>query len=277
MHERHPFEKSDRDDLEERLHNYYGPALPEEPLPSSSWHRLQMRLERRESHGRRSLLSGWNRRYRGDRARPSALPSSLQEAFQRVASQAHIGLSTSLICCTFRARGSAPTLAVSRLRRHAIRLILPTGTGAGLTAPELDVLVASGLARYASIRRPSYTRARLLLLSAFPLLLVISAGILLWLRNIPLLVPALGVPLCCLYAAIFWLLGKQARRMVREADSVMVQWIGRARACQGLHALAARSRHPARRSWNDLSLTERIAHVCGTPAAQEEEQYTMAR
>ncbi len=188
-----------------------------------------------------------------------------------------MGLSTSIVCCTLRARSSAPTLSVSRLRRHAIRLILPTGVGERLTSSELDVLVASGLARYAAIRRPFYTLTRLLLVSAFPLLLVGSAGILLWLRNVPFLVPAMGVLLCCLYAALFWVLGKQARTMVREADSVMVQWIGRARACQGLHALAARSRHPARRSWNDLAFTERIEHVCGTPAVLEEEHYTVAR
>jgi hypothetical protein len=156
-------------------------------------------------------------------------------------------------------------------------LVLPANAEETLTSSELDVLVASGLARYESMRRFAYMRARLVLISAFPLLLAGAAGIVFWLRNVPFIVPLVGVLLCCFYVALFWTLGRQARAMVREADTLMVQWIGRERACQGLRALAARSRHPARGRWNDLSLAERIQRICGTPAAREEEHYTLAR
>jgi hypothetical protein len=60
----------------------------------------------------------------------------------------------------------------------------------------------------------------------------------------------------------------------------MVQWLGRGRACQGLHALASRSQHSRVRSqkrWGEVSLVERINRVCGIQIPVEHERLTLVR
>jgi hypothetical protein len=65
--------------------------------------------------------------------------------------------------------------------------------------------------------------------------------------------------------------------MAMQADSLMVQWLGRGRACEGLHALADRTSTPSHSRWGELSLTERIARVCGTQVRIEDERLTLVR
>jgi len=65
--------------------------------------------------------------------------------------------------------------------------------------------------------------------------------------------------------------------MAIQADNLMVQWLGRGRACEGLHALANRTGTPSRGRWGELSLEERIARVCGTRVSIEHERLTLAR
>ena len=65
--------------------------------------------------------------------------------------------------------------------------------------------------------------------------------------------------------------------MAVRADNLMVQWLGRGRACRGLHALAGRYRAPSRRRLGDLSLTERIGRVCGTQVSLEHERLTLVK
>ena len=48
-------------------------------------------------------------------------------------------------------------------------------------------------------------------------------------------------------------------------------------ACQGLHALADRSRTASRKRWADLSLVERIGRVCGTQVRVEDQRLTLVR
>src|SRR5579859_137645 len=277
MHEWHPLEKRDQEDIEGRLHAFYGPALPEQPLSSSSWQRVRSQLGRRPTistrgAARRRYLPPWFRfRHRGDRA----LPSYIQEAGVRVASEAKTTLPA--MRCIVNPRARVPGLGVSWLQGRAIRFILPAHIGPLLTSSELDVLVASGMARYENVRRPSYIMVRLLLALSFPILLVSAIAAMLWWHSLPFIVPVLSMALCGLYAAIIWLLSLQARAMAHRADTLMVQWIGRERACRGLRALASRSDTPSRRRWNDLSLTERIQRICAAHVEVEEERYTLAR
>ncbi len=65
--------------------------------------------------------------------------------------------------------------------------------------------------------------------------------------------------------------------MAIQADNLMVEWLGRGRACEGLHALANRTGAPSRGHWGELSLEERIARVCGTRVRIEHERLTLAR
>lgn len=73
------------------------------------------------------------------------------------------------------------------------------------------------------------------------------------------------------------LLHMQGRKLAFRADSLIVLWIGRERACQGLHALAARTSRSSQRAWGEPSLVERIHRVCGTRVAVEEERLTLVR
>ena len=277
MYEWYSDEERGAESTEERLRSYYGPALPEQPLASTSWQLLRSQLGAQPSSGRgarrRYLPPWWYARIR----RSQILPPAILEGLYRIADEAHIA--PPVVRCTFKTRLQMPILHISWLRGWAIRLILPHdyAVGPASTSSELDVLIASGLARYEQMRLPSYLLARLLLISAFPILLAaVIMGIVWWHTPLPILLVA-GIGLCGLYAAFFWLLDLQARAMVRQADTLMVRWIGRERACRGLHALAARSHVPSRRRWNDLSLVERIQRICSSHVAQEEERYTLAR
>src|SRR6266700_70256 len=134
----------------------------------------------------------------------------------------------------------------------------------------------SRMARYLSMRRPVYALPRLLLFTVVPLAGIALA--LLRLIGIPLapLLIATGLSIV-LSMVVFWLLDRQRRQMAVSADSLMVQWLGRGRACQGLRALADRSRAPHRRRWGELSLTERIARICGTQVQFVHESLTLVR
>ena len=128
---------------------------------------------------------------------------------------------------------------------------------------ELDVLLATGLARYLCTRKPAYAVSRLLLSSVIPLACIIL--FLLWMYALPYYVLPIAIVLSLLLCAVaLWLLHKQGRRMAIRADELMVQWLGRGRACEGLHALAHRTDRPSRAHWSEPSLEERIARVCGT-------------
>jgi len=65
--------------------------------------------------------------------------------------------------------------------------------------------------------------------------------------------------------------------MAFRADILMVRWLGRSRACQGLQALADRSGTSARKQWSEPALTERIERVCGIQVPIENERLTLVR
>ncbi len=270
MHERKDLRKdhngSEHLELEERLAAYYGPELREQPLPSASWQRLHAQLgpqrSRRRLHVPRPHRP-WHRRFH-------SVPVYVQETFVRIMHDARISYPlSSLLHCSFNAR--MPTVRVSALGRSRIKLSLPSPAEGAIGRPELDVVVATGLARYLYTRKPMYAIVRVLLIIA---VLLASAAfiVLFWTQKQPLIAFPIAMLLCAL-----GLLHIQGRNLVFRADTLIVLWLGRTRACQGLHALADQSRSPRRVKWGEPSLTERIGRVCGTRVAIDDERLTLVR
>jgi hypothetical protein len=267
MNEWKPAEKGD---LDERLSAYYGSALPEEELPPSAWRELNARLR----HGRTPHRRWRWRRNRAARTTPP--PSFLIDACERVTQATRQQFSSSLLAYAEKRWIHQPRVSIRPLARQKLRLALPAGRANGLAPAELDVLLATGLARYLYTRKPVYACQRLLGYSALALACLTS--LLVALHHAPragiLIVIALGLALCF---ALLWFLHWQRRHMALRADGLLVEWLGRGHVCQGLHALASRSRRPSRWRWGELSLAERITHVCGSDVPLQSERLTLAR
>lgn len=306
-HEWHPVdetgtsreEREMEDFVEQRLKFYYGPELPEQPLPESSWQQVFSKLaaQQQRSPQRRKLHVGlrfrsrfqrqqwWEQVSPGNQPTPplhaKTSPADAQEAFARILCDAHMSQATPMLACRFTNtrirpyKAQTPDIRVSLLRKRPLRLTLPTHTD--IKPIELDVLLAGGLARYEEIRRPGS-------LLVYTLLMSTMAGLFTWviaalfLQRLSLFTRFFEVLACTLLiGAILRLLNMHARMLAKRADTTMVSWIGRFRACQGLHALADRSRVPSRRRWGELSLTERIAHICGSHVDIQVERLTLVR
>ncbi len=276
MPERYADDKQadDQSNIEERLSAYYGPAMPEQPLPASSWLHLSSQLASRRS-SRRWLPPKW----KINRLRPSrTLPLYIQEALSHVAFEANMHHAIARVQCHFSSRVVVPSVHISMLGKHAIRLDIPTQRERSLSQAELDVLLASGLARYKFIRLPAYIRRQFLLSTPFFLLLLATIVVMRYWHNATTgVLLFLLVCSCLLGIATLRLLSVHARKMVRRADELVVQWIGREHMCQGLHALAARNRASFHRTWGDLSLDERINNICHTHVVLEAERFTLVR
>jgi hypothetical protein len=175
-----------------------------------------------------------------------------------------------MLRCSQMPRRLEPAVRSSWLGRRTIRLLLPLHALMTMEQAELDVLLATGLARSIGARKPAYLLGRLLLVNL--LLIACVALILFWLRQMPLV----GFPVALLLAAgVLWLSHTQARSLAFHADTLIVLWLGRGRVCSGLHALADRSRTPGRRRWSEPSLIERIERVCGTRVETRSNQLTL--
>ena len=252
-------------ELDKRLAAYYGPELREQLLSSTSWQRLHSQLNTRRStrHRQRLRLRGrWHRRQR-------FVPAYVQETFSRISYEARAPYPQSLLQCSLNTRARAPVVRISTLGRHKIKLVLPSLAEGAIGQPGLDVLVAAGLARYLYARKPEYVIARVLLAI---ILLASIASLVFWKQNHLVVAFPIVTMLC-----ISLLLHMQGRRLAFRADSLIVLWLGRERACRGLHALAARTPRSSRQAWGEPSLVERIHRVCGTRAAVEEERLTLVR
>lgn len=253
-------------DLEQRLRAYYGPQLREQPLSQASWQHLRLQLASREDIRRRRRFH-WHHRRRRSRA---YVPTSIQEAFARIAYDARVPAPPSVLRCSQRPRRHEPAVRGSWLGRRKIRLLLPLNALLMMGQAELDVLLATGLARSIGARKPAYTLGRLLLVGL--LLIACVALILFWLHQMPLVGFPIALLLC---AGVLCLTHIQARSLAFHADTVIAQWLGRSRVCSGLHALADRSRAPGRGHWCEPSLTERIERVCGTRTEARSNQLTL--
>ena len=253
-------------DLEQRLSVYYGPQLREQPLSQVSWQRLRSQLGSQEGTRRR-------RRFhlrRPQRRSRAYVPVPVQHAFARVIHEARIPATQSMLRCSQEPRIHEPIARGSWLGKRKVQLRLPLNAIATMGQAELDVLLATGLARSTSMRKPKYTLGRLFLICM--LLIACVAFILFWMHHIPLI--GLLVALL-LFASVVWLWHIQARSLAFYADRSIVFWLGRSRVCSGLHALADRSRSPERGRWSEPSLEERIKRVCGTRVEARSNQLTL--
>jgi hypothetical protein len=253
-------------DLEKRLTSYYGSPLREQPLSSSSWQKLQLRLGPQDATGQRDHFR-WplpRKRSRAD------VPASVQDAFARITYEAHIPYVPSMLRYQLRLLAHEPIVRSSWLGKRTIKLLLPVNIATTMGKAELDVLLATGIARSIYARKPTYMFSRLLL--AGVVLLASIALTLVWMYPLPLITFPIAIILC---ASVVGLLHIQPRSIAFHADRLMVSWLGREHVCSGLHALADRSQAPRRRRWGEPSLVERIRRVCGTRADARENELTL--
>ena len=257
--------------VEGRLAAFYGLPLPEQPLSTEAWMRLQSKLSTRRFAGRRPVL---RRRYR--RVYRKSLPTFLEDAFTSLLYETNLPQSrfpSRILRYSLKAQRRTPVVRASSLGGHRIKLILPLRP---LGPPELDVLLATGLARLHCMSRPAYALKRLVLLGIEPVAILIL--IVFWLRGPSL--PFLPIAITLLVLIGLGVVGSLQvvkRSIAMQADVLMVQWIGRSRTCEGLHLLAGRARTARRSYWGEPTLEERIARVCGTRVTVEHERLTMVR
>lgn len=251
-HSRHK-KQAEPGDVDQRLSAYYGPPLPEYPLPPAAWHTVRQRLGGQAStRCRRGLRLGVPRK----RSR-AFVPAPVQEAFDRIVSEAGVPATQARLRYRLAPRIHEPTVRRSWLSRRAIHLTLPLDAVMSMGQNELDVLLATGLARFIYARQLPARLMRFLLTG-----LVLLAGVALivcWMQHLPLVGAPPALALC---AVVVWRWQVLGRSIAFHGDSLMVGWLGRGPVCRGLHSLAERSRTPQRRRWGEPSLDERIVRIC---------------
>ncbi|MDQ2905153.1 MAG: hypothetical protein ABI456_23815 [Ktedonobacteraceae bacterium] len=259
--------------LEARLSTYYDLKVEEQPLPASSWLRLRQQLGWQQKSPFPNRLT-WRRKGRRSRHYRAAAPQGMREAFLRVVYEARLSYSASILRCRYRARLRVPITRLSLTGRHKITLLLPPDAEQALGQAGIDMALATGLARYVCARRPASIFIHLLLVVLA--LLFCVAPLLFGRQSLALLVILIAIN-SALLAVVLTLWHMQGRRLAFRADTLVVQWLGRSRACQGLHTLADHSHHPRSRRWGEPSLLERIDRICGTEARIEDERLTLVR
>ena len=268
-------ERGEEFNLDERLADFYGPQLQEQPLSATSWTRVRAQLSTRRFLKRRFIH--WLRRRGYRHIGQASIPLFVQHAFNAIIYEARLpqrSYAPAMLHCSFKERVRIPKVQTRLMGRHNIKLTLPAQELRSIESPELDVLLATGLSRLFCMRKRGYALRRFLMLSIEPVALLVL--ILLWLRGLPSQAIPIAVILCVLLGlGVVWCLHLLRKGMAISADTFMVQWIGRSRACQGLHLLAGRGKE--RRSWGEPTLTERISRVCGTRVAVEDDRLTMVR
>lgn len=256
-------------DLESRLTAFYGPNLPEQPLPQSAWLRLQANLGSQHAPKRIHLRRVVHRR----NLRSKRVPGYIQEAYSQVVYETGMKGQPPDLHCSLKAFTRVPSVHNSFPAKRTIRLVMPLNAVASMEAASLNVLLATGLARYFYTRKPEYWLLRLLLVAVVAIACV---TLVMFAAYHYAALPLLIAMLICLVVVV--LVNFQGRRMVFRADELMVRWLGRSRVCQGLHILADGSRTRRRRGvWGGPSLDERIERVCGTRVAVENDHLTLVR
>ncbi|GCE28729.1 hypothetical protein KDA_42130 [Dictyobacter alpinus] len=251
---RKPSEQQQPDeDVEQLLSVYYGPLLPEQPLAPAAWMNVREQLQRRRRV--RLHIPSWPERARRPVRR---IPVYVQESYTEIARGAHIRQRwpDPRLRYRLRRRGDLPRVRVALLWPRVIQLNAVRGRERILDQVELDVLLASGLARYLLSLRP------LNQLISWLLILLGSAGllstiILVWHRQFAWSILPLLITVCAVV-----LLSSYQHRLTYQADALVARWLGRERTCRGLHGLATRSQHPRRPGWSTPSLTTRARRIC---------------
>ncbi len=279
MHEWNPVERGhgEQTNLDRRLSAYYGPELQEQPLPESSWQRVRTHLGPQQS-SKRQRLRRWHTisrlRLRPIRRRVHrrSVPANIRDTFSRLVYETRQGQPVPSLRCSFKSRRRAPAVRVSPIGGRSIRLILPLDGGWALEPSELDVLLATGMARRLYVRKPATILLQLLLVGTA--LFACIALLLFGAHKASALPFLIAIALCAITSGVMHVLG---RRLAFQADDRVVQWLGRSRACQGLHALASRNGSQRRGRWGEPSLLERIDRVCGTQVTVEADRLTLVR
>jgi hypothetical protein len=274
MHEWNSEESRQREegDLERRLAAYYGPDLREHPLPQSAWSRVEANLGPQQSARRIPGHINVRTIFRRRSIRSRRVPVYIQDAFLHVVHEARVQGQPPVLHCSLKERTRVPAVYNAFLGRRAIKLVLPPNAVASMEGAALDVLLATGLARYSCIRKLEYLVPRFLLVGV--VLLACVTLILYAAYNYSLLPFLIAILLCAIVAG---LVSIQRRRLAFRADKLMVRWLGRSRVCKGLHILAGRSRTRWRRIWGEPTLAERIDRLCGTRVEIEDERLTLVR
>jgi hypothetical protein len=194
----------------------------------------------------------------------------MHDAFVRIASEAGLSAPKVVLSYRMKPRVNSPVVRGSWLGKRTVRLTLPLAAVSTIEQDELDVLLATGLARSIGVRQANYTLGRLLL--AGMLLLACLTLFVCWKHQVLLA----GIPPALALCAVDgWCWQRQARALAFHADTLMVAWLGRQAACRGLHDLADHSRAPRRTKWGEPSLAERIERVCGAGEEARENQLTL--
>ncbi|MEO8974047.1 MAG: hypothetical protein ABI406_20860, partial [Ktedonobacteraceae bacterium] len=175
--------REEQGNLEDRLSTYYGPALPEQALPPTSWVQLRSRLLRQRSFRHQSFrISGRPGRRTGFMHLPrvshgGAVPVYIQDAFERIVHEARLSRTTDMLHCTFKRRVRIPSVRVSYWGKRKIHLLLPARPSRSLEPAELNVLLASGLATHLLLfeRKPPFGLVRMLIIWACLLALIALA------------------------------------------------------------------------------------------------------
>lgn len=279
MHEWSHAEKGhgEQASLDNRLAAYYGPELREQPLPESAWLGLRAYLGPQKL-SKRQRVRQWYNRYRPRRVQilrrvhRRSTPAYIQDSFVRLVYETRQQHPLPILQCSLNSRTRVPVVRVSPLGRYTIKLVLPPDTAQALGPSELEVVLATGLARLHYIRKPASILLRLLFIST--VLLSCIALILFGTHKSSIAGFLIAATLC---GVVAWLLYQWTRRYTFQADALVVQWLGRSRTCQGLHALANRSRSRYRGRWGEPSLAERIKRVCGMQVPIENDRLTLVR
>lgn len=255
--------------IEESLAAYYGPKLPEQPLSASSWQKVQQQLgpqrsTRRLTRLRQRLRKPYN-----------PVPDAAQQIFRQLIVDAHLAYPFPTLQYSYKARQQEPAVQVKLLSR-TIKLMLPFTLNLEQSAYQaiLDVLLATGIARYQLMRRVSYYGLFLLWLTC----IIASIILLLILKDTShfnMLAFLIAILLCSGDILGLLLVMRQQRSIVLASDALAVRWLGRERICRGLHELAERSRNPYRRHLGQPSLAERIERVCGPRVETRDKHLTL--
>jgi hypothetical protein len=256
-------------DLEQRLRAYYGPQLPPRALPETAWLQLRDQLgpaTTRRSDSRHTQRIHFSRPLQVKSVQPA--PVVLQEAFEGLLARVQYGRRSPELRCAFKQCVRTPQVLISPLGRGQVRLVLPEQEGWNELQPAtLDVLLAVGLARYASTSRAVFLGQRALLCTLLLALAILPVATVerrfLW--------DMLAILACLGGVGLFsW----QQRSSAFRADRQAVLWLGRERVCQGLHGLAEPTRQQ-RFTWNEPTLAERITRVCGTTVNAKDDRLTL--
>jgi hypothetical protein len=252
-------------EVEERLAAYYGPALPPRPLPETAWLQLRDQLgapRRRRFDLQRLRLPGARRNL--------ATPANVQEVYAALLTRIDCRRSRPDLRCQLSARRTVPRVSISPLGRGHIRILLPEKGWRAMSAVELEVLLAAGLARCASLSRSLFVLPRLFLVASLLLLMTALPFSAVDRRYLWIFLAAF---LGCVASA--GLISWQQRALAFRGDRQAVRWLGREQVCRGLHLLAGYERPRHRPTWGEPSLAERIARVCGTPVTTKDEHLTL--